>query len=65
MCDSIVAASGFDLCLKYAQNVVRENNGDNMFAGVHQLKLAQHPQNQTDPFINGLNLYFGDIHVHV
>ena len=34
MCGSVVATSGFDLCLEYAQNVVQESDGDNMFADV-------------------------------
>ena len=28
VCSSVVAARGFDLCLKCAQNVVQENDGD-------------------------------------
>ena len=34
MCGSVVDTSGLDLCVKYAQNLICESDGNNVFADV-------------------------------
>ena len=42
MCGSVVAASGFDQCLKYTQNVAQGSNGDMSLRVIaHQSELTR------------------------